>query len=358
MANHDAPQANAEKRLPNHRYPGNPGDEGQLREGQRQGCSFVALLGNGMTLPVLSDNWPGCCPLAKCEKLRGVGSRAPRGRGCRRSRCAFWWRISRCRYSRHGEVWRKGSRFFTGGVWHLGLGFCQLNESNGLPSPDRDRPLIEAFHDLAGCLRPSGPHGEIDEWSIYDESLRRLVRWAEEAGCFFENLQPLKEGGREHDLTFIEQGVCWLKFTKPAAAGYLVSFESGAPALEPSLPLEYLERLIFQNELFADTVSFVGVGGDRRQPRIITRQPHLAGEAASREEIVSMMVDELGFRLLPERYSVGYADSLAFLRDDVAVFDLRPANVVRTPEGLIAPIDAIPARLDARARAILGGASI
>jgi hypothetical protein len=66
----------------------------------------------------------------------------------------------------------------------------------------------------------------------------------------------------------------------------------------------------------------------------------------------------LGFRPLQSRYSVGYADSLAFVRDDVAVFDLRKANVVRTPEGVIAPIDAIPTRLDTAARAILAGATI
>ena len=70
----------------------------------------------------------------------------------------------------------------------------------------RDRSLIEACNDLAKCLRPGGPDGEIDEWSIYDESLRRLVSWAEEAGCFYEGLQPLKDGGREHDLTFVEEG--------------------------------------------------------------------------------------------------------------------------------------------------------
>jgi len=250
------------------------------------------------------------------------------------------------------------ARIFAGGGQLHGLRSSQLNEPAFLPDPARDRPLIEALHDLAKRIRPSGADGEIDEWSIYDESLRRLVQWAQESGCFFENLQPLKEGGREHDLTFIEDGTSWLKFTKPAASGYVVSFETGAPALEPALPLEYLERLIHQNELFADTVSFVGVGGDRSQPRIITRQPHLEGDGASRQEIVTMMVEELGFRLLPASHSVGYADSLAFLRDDVAVFDLRPANVVRTPEGVIAPIDAIPVRLDARARAILGGAAI
>ena len=49
----------------------------------------------------------------------------------------------------------------------------------------------------------------------------------EEEGCFFEGLQPLKEGGREYDLTFVGENTCWLKFTKPAAAGYVVSFESG-----------------------------------------------------------------------------------------------------------------------------------
>lgn len=123
----------------------------------------------------------------------------------------------------------------------------QLNEQKPLLGPACDRPLIAAYHDLAECLRPSGPYGEIDEWSIYDESLRRLVDWAESAKCFHEDLQPLKEGGREHDLTFIE----------------------------------------------------------------------------------------------------------AFIREDVAVFDLRPANVVHTIDGVIVPIDAIPVRLDENAMKIL-----
>lgn len=160
------------------------------------------------------------------------------------------------------------STVFTGGGRGHGLCSCQLNEPAQLPHPDRDRSLNEVIYDFGECLRPDGPDGEIDEWSVYDENLRRLVRWAEQAGCFFEGLQPLREGGREHDVTFIEDADQWLKFTKPAAAGYVVSFETGAPALEPALPLEYLERLIFQNELFADKVSFVGVGGDDLKQRV------------------------------------------------------------------------------------------
>lgn len=119
--------------------------------------------------------------------------------------------------------------------------------------------------------------------------------------------------------------------------------------------MDYLERLVLQNETFADRVSFVGVAGERFKPRIVTRQPHIAGEAATPDEIVHLMTVELGFRQLPTRFSVGYADSLAFLRDDLAVFDQRAADVVRTAEGLIVPINAIPARLDAKARAILEG---
>ena len=270
------------------------------------------------------------------------------------------WRIPRCRNSRHGGGMgldsdaRARPGIFAGYRGPRVLSSHQLNEQESLPQPDRDRPLGDACNDLAGRLRPSGPDGEINEWSIYDESLRRLVRWAEEAGCFFEGLQPLKEGGREHDLTFIEESRTWLKFTKPAAAGYVISFDFGVPALEPALPLEYLERLQLQNEIFADLVSFVGVAGERHRPRIVTRQPHIRGEDATPDEIIFLMT-ELGFRPLPERFSVGYADSLAFIREDVAVFDLRPANVVRNEEGLIVPIDAIPFRLNAEARAILGG---
>jgi hypothetical protein len=229
-----------------------------------------------------------------------------------------------------------------------------LNESVRLPQPDRDRALNDARDDLAGRLCAGGPDGEIDEWSIYDESFRRLVRWSEEKGCFFKDLQPLKEGGREHDLTFAEESQTWLKFTKTSAAGYIVSFESGMPALEPALPLEYLERLQMQNDLFADDVTFVGISGELYRPRIVTRQPHIKGEDATPEEIVHLMTVELGFRQLSARFSVGYADSLAFLREDIAVFDLRPANVVRTRDGLIVPIDAIPVRLDVGALSILG----
>jgi hypothetical protein len=228
-----------------------------------------------------------------------------------------------------------------------------LNEQARLPCPDRDRSLDEVIADFARRVCPGGPYGEIDEWSVYNESFRRIVKWAGETDRFFEGLQPMKEGGREHDLTHDPITGTWLKFTKPAAAGYIVSFEFGMPALEPGLPLEYLERLALQNEIFEDQMTFVGIAGEHHRPRIVTRQPDIPGEAADPSEIIHMMTNELGFSTLPECFVVGYANSLAFIRGDIAVFDLRPANVVRTLEGIIVPIDSIPVRLDERARRIL-----
>jgi len=98
-----------------------------------------------------------------------------------------------------------------------------------------------------------------------------------------------------------------------------------------------IDRLILQNGLFADKVTFVGVVGTPLEPRIITRQPHIPGEGATRDEIISMMIENLGFRLLPERFSCGYAESLASVRDDV-----------------VAIIDAIPTRMDAVGQKIPG----
>lgn len=125
------------------------------------------------------------------------------------------------------------------------------------------------------------------------------------------------------------------------------------PSLEPALPIEYFARLSLQNEIFGDSISYVGLAGERYHPRIVTRQIDVPGIAANDSEIIGMMTGELGFTLLPQKFSIGYADSLAFFREDVAVFDMRPANVVRTPDGFIVPIDSIPVRLNDDSRSIM-----
>ena len=64
--------------------------------------------------------------------------------------------------------------------------------------------------------------------------------------------------------------------------------------------------------------------------RIITRQNIVVGRAARWEEIIRLMVEELGFTKLRHNHGIGYEDSYALVRDDAVVFDLRPANVFAT----------------------------
>jgi len=77
-----------------------------------------------------------------------------------------------------------------------------------------------------------------------------------------------------------------------------------------------LNVLLCTKGLFADSIKFVCIAGKRLKPRIVTRQPHVEGDGAAPDEIIWLMVEELGFRQLPERFSVGYADSLAFVKND------------------------------------------
>jgi hypothetical protein len=74
------------------------------------------------------------------------------------------------------------------------------------------------------------------------------------------------------------------------------------------------------------------------------------GRPARWEEIIRMM-EELGFTKLRHNHGIGYEDSYAFLRNDVVVFDLRPANVFVTDDDVVIPVDTIPVRLPAGKRA-------
>ena len=62
------------------------------------------------------------------------------------------------------------------------------------------------------------------------------------------------------------------------------------------------------------------------------------------------MVEELGFTKLRHNHGIGYDDSYAFVRNDAVVFDMRPANVFATDEGVVIPVDCIPVKLPAGKR--------
>lgn len=174
--------------------------------------------------------------------------------------------------------------------------------------------------------------------------LESLAIEAKRSGWLHEESIRLRIGGVEHDIIQDRHSGTVLKFTKPDKSAYAVNFDLGTPSLVLATPLEYLDRLHLQNLIFGDNLRFVGIAGSEGQRRIVTRQDIVSGKPAWWEEIVRMMSD-LGFTKLRHNHGIGYEDSYAFLRDDVVVFDLRPANVFVTEDGIVVPIDCIPVRL-------------
>jgi hypothetical protein len=214
-----------------------------------------------------------------------------------------------------------------------------------LPQPGQDRSLVDAVDDFRRVLHPDGEVDGQEDYLDRSEQFRIIEATARRLGFLFDHLEPVVEGGREHDLIFDDATGTVLKFTKPSSAAYVVEFLEGKPRLSNGDPLEYLERLILHNEVFGDFTDFVGIGGVPNNRRIITRQERVKGREARWEEIIRLMVDELGFTKLRHNFGIGYEDSYAFIREDVAVFDMRPANVFMTAPGVVVAVDSIPVRL-------------
>lgn len=185
----------------------------------------------------------------------------------------------------------------------------------------------------------TGLSGPESEWAA-------PLEWARSVGKILppDFPAPEREGGREHDVTFDESSGRWIKYTKPAASGYTVSWrEDGTPYLHNAHPVEYLQRLLRQNEVFGDDLQLIGLW--QAQPNhwcIVTTQPGLQGARATLEALASAFV-AAGFTLLPWR-GLGYEGSLALRREGFDVWDVHPANVLLAPEGLPLPIDVIITR--------------
>jgi hypothetical protein len=226
-------------------------------------------------------------------------------------------------------------------------------EEQILPRQGQDRSLIDAANDFRRVLYPNGEiYGQENEVDR-SEQCQIIEAEARRIGFLYDGLEPVVEGGREHDLTFDAATGTVLKFTKPSSSAYVVEFMDAHPRLMNADPLEYLNRLILHNQVFGDFTSFVGIGGYPRHRRIITRQISVKGREARWEEIVRLMVEDLGFTKLRHNFGIGYEDSYGFVRDDVAVFDMRPANLFTTESGDVIAVDSIPVRLDDLHRTLL-----
>ena len=216
--------------------------------------------------------------------------------------------------------------------------------------PDRPGGDAQGALESAACQLRASPPPAAASPAREREILRRrqerdLLAWAREQGRLIERATYLtlaERGGEEHRLWLAEDGRRYFKATFPGRFGFAVILaHAGIPDLADATPLEYLERLILQNRVFGDSVCLEGVTQEAGGTAIVTSQPHLAGTAPVREEILSFM-SRLWFRPLRGLH-LGRPGSLAFYRDldEVAVFDAHPGNFVKDAEGIVLPIDLI-----------------
>jgi len=134
----------------------------------------------------------------------------------------------------------------------------------------------------------------------------------------------------------------WMKFTKPSSAGYIVALTGNSIDLYPATPLQYLERWNIHDSLFADTVELIGLAGRDYHRRIVIAQPDIIGEDPTWDEINDAFALRLRMRELVLNKQLGGYDSRAYFMGRIGVFDVRPANCVRTATGTVVPIDVIP----------------
>lgn len=205
-----------------------------------------------------------------------------------------------------------------------------------------------ALADAAAYIRRSvctdgAADGEDGDFSDTERQWAAFIEWAGSCGKILPlNFPPPeREGGREHDVTLDEASGRWIKYTKRSASGYTVSWgENGEPFLHNALPLDYLQRLLWQNEVLGDDIHLIGLWQEQmHQWRIVTSQPGLQGSRTTLEELAAAFTSS-GFALLPWR-GIGYEGSLSLRFEGFDIWDVHPANVLLSPEGLPLPIDVI-----------------
>lgn len=202
--------------------------------------------------------------------------------------------------------------------------------------------LDAAIQAIERSLRTDGADaGGLDEGERSGFEWRALKQWCVETGHFLsQEITPERVGGREHDVRFDEVARRWVKFTKWNCAGYSVSLETGEPLFLPATPLEYLRRLCLHNVIFGDRLVLLGIQGEGSALRIVTAQSDIVGEAPSIEEMDRHLRESEGFVRLAIP-PMGYYKSRSYLRDNIALFDVHPANCVVTRDGALVPIDFI-----------------
>jgi len=200
---------------------------------------------------------------------------------------------------------------------------------------DPRSPLEASAHELRrrceAAGRFQGGH------TYFAEELGIFRAWAKESGFLAEHPPPELSRSpdfeaNEHQVWFEAETNTYLKAAWPGFFGKRVVH---APDDSPdSSPVEYLERWHLHNELFGDSIEFVGAWESPLGLRLIIRQPAIAGQPADEEQIRRFFEDS-GWRPFQIGLDLAYFDPAL----EVAISDTHPGNLVLMDDGTFAPID-------------------
>lgn len=197
-------------------------------------------------------------------------------------------------------------------------------------------PLTSALDHLRG----SNGAGQEAQGSAQES--KALADWAQDNGLLLEKLPkglkldgPKDFGGAEHHSFYDADSNRWIKITRGSTPTGHEAFPTfgGWRLSKGQIPHRYLERLSLQNEVLGDDIVLHGVFRDKRgNTSVITSQPHVEGDPATREQINDMM-SEAGF--IPLGNSSFYRND-----DNLLVLDLHEENGV-VKDGKFIPYDAV-----------------
>jgi hypothetical protein len=220
------------------------------------------------------------------------------------------------------------------------------------PEGDSESALDAAARHLAATPPPGGGTALGSREVFRRRQERDLVAWAQENGRLISaagGLPDFRPGGEEHRIATPGDLSRYWKATHPGRCGFTIvcgDETRGQPELTNALPVEYLERLRLQNNIFSDDIRLEGIAHEAEKLVFVTSQEAILGSPVTLEEMTTFM-EKLWFKPL-RGLSLGRLGALAFYRDldEVAAFDAHPGNFVKDDNGVVLPIDLILLRAD------------
>jgi hypothetical protein len=208
-------------------------------------------------------------------------------------------------------------------------------QQNDISGGSDEAPLraLESAESYVAASAKAGGSGD-GGGASFSASFEAVLSWGEANALIrpeveFPFFRRAPDGfGDEHEAWFDEASNRWFKATYPNQFGLAWGRRGSATAGE------YLTRLVLQNQFFGDDLELVALVSAGQKLRVLTSQPHVAGEPAAYGAIQEWFCG-LGFARVED------SGSAAWYRkpENLLVADAHEGNVLRTGSGALVPID-------------------